>query len=78
MENKAMSNNIVKKAAKPFDAAQYLDSDEAREAFLQDAMETKDPAFIAHAKTVVARAKELEAQAVMARKARVGSGRATW
>lgn len=41
----------------PFDAAEYLDSPEAIEAFLEDAFEGGNAAFIAHALGVVARAK---------------------
>ncbi len=40
-----------------FDAAQYLDSNEAIAAFLSDALETGDQAYIAHAFGIVARAK---------------------
>jgi probable addiction module antidote protein len=40
-----------------FDAAEALDTPEAIEAFLEDAFETEDPAFIAHALGVVARVK---------------------
>ena len=41
----------------PFDAADYLDSDEAVEAFLADAFETGDASEIADALGVIARAK---------------------
>lgn len=41
----------------PFDAADYLDSDEAVEAFLQDALDTGDAGEVARALTVIARAK---------------------
>lgn len=41
----------------PFDAAEYLDSDEAIAAYLDEALESADPAHIAHALGVVARAK---------------------
>ena len=41
----------------PFDAADYLDSPEMIEAFLEEAFESDDPAYIAHAFGVVARAK---------------------
>ncbi len=40
-----------------FDAADYLDSDEAVEAFLQDALDTGDAGEVARALTVIARAK---------------------
>jgi probable addiction module antidote protein len=41
----------------PFDPAAYLDSDEARAAYMTEALETSDPAFIADALGVVARAR---------------------
>lgn len=41
---------------KTFDAAEYLDSDEAISVFLADAFETENPSYIAHALGVVARA----------------------
>jgi probable addiction module antidote protein len=41
----------------PFDPAEYLDSDEAIAAYLTDALETADPAFVADALGVIARAK---------------------
>jgi probable addiction module antidote protein len=41
----------------PFDAADYLDSDEAQARFLADAIEEGDPAYIAHALGIVARAR---------------------
>ena len=39
-----------------FDSAEYLDSDEAISAYLEEALETDDPAFIAQALGTVARA----------------------
>lgn len=42
---------------KEFDAAEYLDSEEAIATFLADAFETQNPKYIAHALGVVARAK---------------------
>lgn len=41
----------------PFDAAQYLDSNEVVIAYIEDAVETNNPAFIAHALGTVARAR---------------------
>ncbi|WP_377838354.1 addiction module antidote protein [Bosea sp. UC22_33] len=41
----------------PFDAAEYLTSDEAQIELLKDAMEAGDPTYIAHALGVVARAR---------------------
>ncbi len=41
---------------RPFDPAAYLDSDEARAAYMTEALETDDPAFIADALGVIARA----------------------
>lgn len=42
---------------KPFDPAEYLDDSEAVAAYLSDALESEDPAFIADALGVVARAR---------------------
>ena len=42
---------------KPFDPANYLDSDAARAAYMTEALATNDPAFIADALGVVARAR---------------------
>jgi probable addiction module antidote protein len=47
----------------PFDAADYLDCDEAVEAFLQDALDSNEPIEIADALVVIARAKGLTAVA---------------
>ena len=41
---------------RPFDPAEYLDNHEARAAYMTEALETNDPAFIADALGVVARA----------------------
>jgi probable addiction module antidote protein len=41
----------------PFDAAEYLDSDEAIAAYLDEAFLTQDPVFITHAIGVAARAR---------------------
>lgn len=38
-----------------FETAAYLDTDEARDEFLRAALETNDPAYIAHAVGAVAR-----------------------
>jgi hypothetical protein len=40
-----------------FDSAELLDSDEAISAYMEDALETDDPAFIAQALGTVARAR---------------------
>ncbi|MGE0283202.1 MAG: addiction module antidote protein [Rhizobiaceae bacterium] len=42
-----------------FDAAEYLDTDEGIDAFVQAAFETEDPAFIAKSLGVVARARNM-------------------
>ncbi len=42
---------------KPFDPAKYLENDEAIAAYMTDALETGDPAFVADALGVVARAR---------------------
>lgn len=44
-------------ATRPYDSAEYLTSDEAVSAYIEDALETGDPAFIAHALGTVARAR---------------------
>jgi hypothetical protein len=41
----------------PFDAARYLESDTDRAVFMTEALETNDPAFIAHAVEIVARSR---------------------
>ena len=43
-----------------FDPAEYLDDDEALAGYLSEALETSDPAFIADALGVVARAKGMK------------------
>jgi probable addiction module antidote protein len=40
-----------------FDSADYLDSPEAIEAYLEDALESNDPAIVAHALGTIARAR---------------------
>ena len=40
---------------RPFDPAVYLDTDEARAAYLTEALETGDPAFIADSLAVISR-----------------------
>lgn len=42
---------------KPFDPADYLDDSESIAAYMSDALESEDPAFIADALGVVARAR---------------------
>lgn len=42
---------------KPFDPAEYLDTSEGIAAYMTDALETCDPAFVADALGVVARAR---------------------
>lgn len=41
----------------PYDSAEYLDSDEAIAAYIDEALESADPTHIAHALGVVARAR---------------------
>lgn len=41
----------------PYNSAEYLDSDEAIAAYLDEAFQTQDPAFITHAISVAARAR---------------------
>lgn len=40
-----------------YDSAAYLDSDDAINAYVEDALESDDPAFVTHALGVVARAR---------------------
>jgi probable addiction module antidote protein len=42
---------------RPFDAAEYLDDDETIHAYIEAALETSDPGFIAQALGTVARAR---------------------
>jgi probable addiction module antidote protein len=44
-------------ATRPYDSAEYLDSDKAVSAYMEEALETDDPAFIAHALGTIARAR---------------------
>jgi probable addiction module antidote protein len=41
----------------PYDSAEYLDSPEAINAYMEEALETDDPAFIARALGTIARAR---------------------
>lgn len=49
--------SAAKAKTKPFDPAEYLDSPKAIAAYLTDALETGDPAFVADALGVIARAR---------------------
>src|SRR6202051_9689 len=44
-------------ATRPYDSAEYLNSDEAISAYMEEALETNDPAFIAMALGTIARAR---------------------
>ena len=46
-----------KAKTKPFDPAEYLDDNESIAAYMSDALESEDPAFVADALGVVARAR---------------------
>jgi probable addiction module antidote protein len=50
---------MTKKKSKtfPYDSAEYLDSSEAINAYMEEALETDDPAFIAGALGTIARAR---------------------
>lgn len=48
---------MAKKKTTRFDSAEYLDSDEAIAAYMEEALETDDPAFIAQALGTIARAR---------------------
>lgn len=41
----------------PYDSAEYLDSDDAMRAYMEEALSTEDPAFIAKALGTIARAR---------------------
>jgi probable addiction module antidote protein len=42
---------------RPYDSAEYLNSDEAIHAYMEEALETNDPAFIAKSLGTIARAR---------------------
>src|SRR5271165_6113867 len=46
-----------KNKTSPYDSAEYLDTGEAINAYMEDALETDDPAFIAKALGTIARAR---------------------
>jgi probable addiction module antidote protein len=48
---------MSKAKTKPFDPAEYLDDKESIAAYMSDALESEDPAFVADALGVVARAR---------------------
>ncbi|HVW77706.1 MAG TPA: addiction module antidote protein [Alloacidobacterium sp.] len=48
---------MTKAKTKPFDPAEYLDDSESIAAYLTDALESEDPAFVADALGVIARAR---------------------
>lgn len=48
---------MSKAKTKPFDPAEYLDDSESVAAYMSDALESEDPAFVADALGVVARAR---------------------
>jgi probable addiction module antidote protein len=48
---------MSKAETKPFDPAEYLDDSESIAAYMTDALESDDPAFVADALGVVARAR---------------------
>ncbi|MEJ0063646.1 MAG: addiction module antidote protein [Alphaproteobacteria bacterium] len=52
-----MTKKISKSKTTPYDSAEYLDSDEAINAYMEEALETDDPAFIAQALGTIARAR---------------------
>jgi probable addiction module antidote protein len=49
--------SMAKKKTTRFDSAVHLDSDEAISAYMEEAMETNDPAFIAYALGQVTRSR---------------------
>lgn len=48
---------MSKAKTKPFDPAEYLDDAESIAAYMSDALESEDPAFVADALGVIARAR---------------------
>lgn len=48
---------MPKTKTQPFDAAEHLDDEETIAAYVEEALATGDPAFVAHALGVVARAR---------------------
>lgn len=48
---------MSKAKTKPFDPAEYLDDSESLAAYMSDALESEDPAFVADALGVIARAR---------------------
>jgi probable addiction module antidote protein len=48
---------MSKAKTKPFDPAKYLDDSESIAAYMSDALESEDPAFVADALGIVARAR---------------------
>jgi probable addiction module antidote protein len=48
---------MTKAKTKPFDPAEYLDDSESIAAYMNEALESEDPAFVADALGVVARAR---------------------
>lgn len=48
---------MSKAKTKPFDPAEYLDDSESIAAYMSDALESEDPAFVADALGVIARAR---------------------
>ncbi len=51
------ADRMTKAKTKPFDPAEYLDDSEAIAAYMTEALESGDPAFVADALGVVARAR---------------------
>lgn len=52
-----MAKKKSKTTTKPYDSAEYLDGDESINAYMEEALETNDPAFIAKALGTIARAR---------------------
>ena len=44
---------------RPYDSAEYLDSDKAVSAYMEEALETDDSAFVTHALDTIARARSM-------------------
>jgi probable addiction module antidote protein len=56
MARTIQSHDVMTLETRPFDPAEYLDTDEAQAAYLTEALDTADPALISDSLAVIARA----------------------
>jgi hypothetical protein len=59
-ERQYFVSEMSKPKTKPFDPAEYLDDSDAIAAYMSEALESGDPAFVADALGVVARARGMQ------------------